>query len=467
MRHFRLILPVLLVLIATPGLADDWSRFRGPNGAGTSDATGLPAEFGLEKNVIWETEVPFGRSSPVIAGDRIFVSATEDGKFVTLALDRGTGKTIWKTAVEPTRKDEFHHDTDSATTTPVTDGSNVYVFFQEVGLVSFDKNGKERWRLELGPFRNFYSIAASPVLAGNTLLMLCDQAEGSFLVAVNKSNGKEIWRTNRPARLESYSTPILYPADGKPQSAIVVGSRWVDAYDLKTGKSQWALGDVGTGPVSSPVLVDDVLYISAPNHAENGWPPFEPIVKEHDTDGNGELSRNEVAEAWLAKHYGWLDHDGNDSISAADWTSLGNEMQNDNFGVYAVRLPSGDSEAEILWNYRKNIPEISTPVVHDGVLYMVEDGIVTSLDTKTGELIKRDRMTEGSPKVYASPVIADGKVYLGTLEGEMVVLKAGGEWTPLSTVDLGAEIWASPAVSDGSLYVRTRGKLYNFGAAGK
>jgi outer membrane protein assembly factor BamB len=466
MREIRRLLPVLLVLIAVPGFADDWSRFRGPNGSGTSTATGLPAEFGPEKNVIWTAEVPFGRSSPVIAGDRIFVSATEDGTFVTLALDRGTGKTIWKAVVEPTRKDEFHHDTDSATTTPVTDGSNVYVFFQEVGLLAFDKNGKERWRLPLGPFRNFYSIAASPLLAGNTLLMLCDQAEGSFLVAVDKNSGKQLWRANRPARLESYSTPVLYPAD-KPRSALVVGSRWVDAYDLKTGKSQWALGDVGTGPVSSPVLVGDVLYISAPNQGENGWPPFEPILKEHDADGNGELSREEVADAWLIKHFGWLDHDGNDSISAGDWSSLGNEMQNDNFGVYAVRLPTGDGKPEILWNYRKNIPEISSPVVHDGVLYMVQDGIVTSLNAETGELIKRDRMAEGSPKVYASPIVADGKVYLGTLEGEMVVIEAAGEWNKLSSVDLGDEIWASPAVAGGSLYVRTRGKLYNFGTAAK
>ena len=467
MRHTRTILPIFLALYAIPAAADDWPRFRGVNGSGTSTSTGLPTEFGPGKNKLWESAIPFGRSSPVIAGNRVFVSAVEDGKFVTLALDRRTGETIWRSTLERRRTDEFHHDTDSATTTPVTDGTNVYVFFQEVGLVAYDNHGKERWRLELGPFRNFYSIAASPLLAGNTLFMLCDQAEGSFLVAVNRKTGKEKWRRNRPARLESYSTPILYPEKGKPEALIVSGSRWIDAYEPTTGETLWTLGDVGTGPVSSPVLAGDTLFVNAPNHAENGWAPFDGIVQEHDKDKNGELSREEVAEAWLIEHFGWLDHDADGTISAKDWKAIGDEMVNDNWGVYAVRLPAGNGKPEVLWNYRKNVAEISSPLVHDGVFYMVQDSIVTSLDAKTGELLKRGRLGEGSAKVYASPIAADGKIYIGTLEGKMVVLSAGGEWETLASVDLDDEIWASPAIADGRLYVRTRGKLYSFGLAGE
>jgi outer membrane protein assembly factor BamB len=465
MPSSRAFLLLFLLLLALPVAAEDWSRFRGPNGSGTSSSTGLPAEFGPDKNKIWEAEVPFGRSSPVIAGDRIFVSAIEDGQLVTVALDRNSGETLWRSNLKRSRVDEYHHDTDSATTTPVTDGSNVYVFFQEFGLVSFDKKGKERWRLELGPFRNFYGIDASPLLAGDTLIMLCDQAEGSFLVAVNKDNGKQLWRRNRPARLESWTTPILYPATGKPKSVIVSGSQWVDAYDLATGKNRWALGDVGGGPVSSPVLVNDMLFVNAPNHGEQGWPPFEGILEEHDKDGNGELSREEVEDAWLAKHYGWLDTDADDVISVKDWNTLGELVASDNWGVYAIRLPDGEGEPKVVWNYRKNVAEISSPVVHDGVFYMVHDGIVTSLDAKTGELLKRGRLGEGSPKVYASPVAADGKIYIGTLDGTMVVLDAGGEWGTLMSIDFGDEIWASPAIADGNLYVRTRGKLYRFGAS--
>jgi len=462
MSRARTFLLLSLILFTLPLAAEDWSRFRGPNGSGTSSSIGLPVEFGPDKNKVWEADVPFGRSSPVIAGDRIFVSAVEDGRLVTMALDRRSGRTVWRSALERSRVDEYHHDTDSATTTPVTDGSNVYVFFQEFGLVSFDKNGTERWRLQLGPFRNFYGIAASPLLAGDTLIMLCDQAKGSFLVAVNKDSGKQQWRRNRPARLESYTTPILYPATGKPRAVIVSGSQWVDAFDLATGKNLWALGDVGAGPVSSPVLVEDMLFVNAPNHGEHGWPPFDGVLEEHDKDGNGELSRKEVEEAWLAKHYGWLDTDADGVISAEDWNTLGELVASDNWGVYAIRIPSGEGKPKIVWNYRKNVAEISSPIVHDGVFYMLQDGIVTSLDAKTGELLKRGRLGEGSPKVYASPVAADGKIYIGTLDGDMAVLEAGPTWSVLNTSDFGEEIWASPAIADGKIYVRTRGKLYSF-----
>jgi len=462
-RAIRVVFPLLTVLSTLVVAAEDWPRFRGPNGSGVSSSTGLPVEFGPDKNKVWEVEVPFGRSSPVIAGDRVFLSATEDGKLVTLAIDRGSGKTLWRSVLERAGKAEFHHDTDSSTPTPVTDGSNVYVFFHEFGLVAYDATGKERWKLPLGPFRNFYSIAASPLLAGNTLIMLCDQAQGSFIVGVNKDTGRETWRSNRPARLESYSTPALYPEKGEPQAVLVAGARWVDAYDPATGKSLWSVGDVGTGPVSSPVVAGDTLFINAPNHAESGWSPFDEVAKEFDKDASGGISRDEAAGGWVIEHFGWLDVDADGTITVKDWNALGQEMTNENWGVYAIRLPAAGGKAEKLWNYRKNVPEIASPLVHGGVFYMIHDGVLTSLDAKTGELIKRDRIVEGSPKVYASPVLADGKIYLGTLEGKLVVVKAGGEWSTLATVDLGDEIWASPAVVDGNLYVRTRGKLYRFG----
>ena len=230
MRRNRIVFLLAFVLVLTltvPASAENWTRFRGDNGSGVSGSKGVPTEFGPDKNKIWEADIPFGRSSPVIDDDRIYVSATDDGKFVTLALDRKTGKTLWSKTLAPSREAEFHHDTDSATTTPVGDGKNVYVFFQEYGLVSYDKHGKERWKVELGPFNNFYSIAASPVIGGNTLYMLCDQNQGSFLVALDTSNGKEKWRRNRPARLESYTTPILYPDTDKPEVVIVYGNAWV------------------------------------------------------------------------------------------------------------------------------------------------------------------------------------------------------------------------------------------------
>ncbi len=459
-------LTAALTLIALPLAAGQWSRFRGPNGSGLSDATGVPVEIGPETHVAWKTEVPFGRSSPVVAGEKIFLTAVDGGRLVTLAFDRESGKVLWRREIEPSHDAGLYKDTDSATPSPVTDGDNVYAFFHEAGLISYDGTGKERWRLPLGPFRNYYGIASSPVLAGGRLLLLCDQAKRSFLLALDKDSGKQLWRRNRPARLESYSTPILYPGAAAPEAVVVSGSRWVDAYDLATGKNLWTLGGVGTGPISSPVLSGETLFVGAHDHADNGWPPFDGLLEEHDDDKNGELTRAEVEGSWLFNHFGWLDPDASGEITAGDWEHMATELVNDNWGVHAIHVP-GTSEGakqkpEILWSYQQNVPYIPSPLVLDGVFYMVKDDVVTSLDAATGKLLKRGRLGAGKGKVYASPVAAGGKIYVGTLDGKLVVLNAGREWSVAQTNDLGEEIWASPAIAGGHLYVRTRAKLYDF-----
>jgi len=460
--------PLALFLFTLPLAAGEWSRFRGPNGSGLSNATGLPVEVGPETNKAWETAVPFGRSSPAVGTDRIFLTAVDGGKLVTLAVDRGSGKVAWRREVERREDAGLYKDTDSATPSPVTDGENVFAFFHEAGLVSYDGEGKERWRLALGPFRNYYGIASSPVLAGDVLLLLCDQAAGSFLLAVDKDTGKERWRRNRPARLESYSTPILHPGAAEPEAVVVSGSRWVDAYDLKTGKSLWTLGGVGSGPISSPVIDGGTLFVGAHDHADNGWPPFDGLPEEHDGAKNGRLAKAEVEGSWLFNHFGWLDPDASGEITAEDWAHMAEELVNDGWGVHAIRLPAaGAAKPEILWSYRQNVPYIPSPLVYDGVFYMVKDSIVTSLDPATGKLLKRGRLGDGKGKVYASPVAADGKIYVGTLDGKLVVLSPGGEWSVAHTNDLGEEIWATPAIVDGHLYVRTKSRLYDFVSAVK
>ena len=462
LTHRTLATAVVLSLVASTGIAEDWNRFRGPNGSGVSASTGLPVEFGPETNVVWATEIPFARSSPVFSGDQIFLTAIDDQKFTTLALNRQSGEILWRREIERNRTDEMHQATDSATPSPVTDGDNVYAFFQETGLVSYTAQGEKRWELDLGPFRNFYGIAASPVLAGDVLLLLCDQAEGSFLLAVDKSSGKQLWRQARPGRLEAYTTPILYPDTSQPQQVIVSGSNWVDAYDPISGKMLWTFNGVGAGPVSSPALKGDVLYVNAPDMAAEPPPAFSELAKEHDADQDGKLSKSEVEGTWMSEHYGWLDTDADGSFTAPDWESINQVVDNDNWGMNAIRIPGPNGEPELLWRNQQSVPYIPTPLVYDSVLYMVKDGIVTSLDPKTGEVHKRGRLTKGSPKMYASPVAGDGKIFFATLEGKVAVVEAGADWRVLSVNDLGEEIHASPAIADGHLYLRTRGRLYDF-----
>ncbi len=453
-----------LALLAPPAAGDEWSRFRGPNGSGVTAGAELPADL---DHTVWETPVPFGRSSPAVGESAIFLTAIEDGKLLTLAIDRVSGRELWRRELERDHVAELHRATDSATPTPVTDGTNVYAFFHEAGAVSYDATGKQRWQVPLGPFRNYYGIAASPVLAGDSLVLVCDQAQGSFLVALDAATGRERWRRARPARRESYTTPILIPGEDGRKLLLVAGSRWVDAYELATGDSAWTLGGLGTGPVSSPVTAGGLLFVNTIDHAPEPLPPFRELAAEHDADGDGELTRAELEGSWIYNNFGWVDVDGSGAVSEADWLSLGEEITNENWGLFGIRLPDAGSQAEVVWNHRQSIPYIPSPLVYDGVLYILKGNVLTSLDPATGKPHKRGRVKGVSGEVYASPVAADGKLWVGSLDGDLAVLAAGPDWRVLATRDLGEPIHATPAIAGDRLYVRTRGKLIGFGAPPK
>lgn len=159
---------------------NDWLQFRGPNGSGVADGSTLPAQFGPNKNLTWKASVPFGRSSPVVTADRVFLTASEGDKLVTLALDRKTGKMLWRRDVVRSHHSPMYKANDAASPTPVSDGKNVFVFFAELGLISYAPDGSERWRVPLGPFHSFYGMGGSPVLAGNSLIIRTRGALYSF-----------------------------------------------------------------------------------------------------------------------------------------------------------------------------------------------------------------------------------------------------------------------------------------------
>ncbi len=151
---------------------NEWLRFRGPNGTGVAEGFTLPAEFGSKKNLVWKTSVPFARSSPVVTADRVFLTASEGDKLITLALNRKTGKILWQREVVRARHMPIYRANDAASPSPVSDGKNVFVFFAELGLIAYGPDGTERWRVLLGPFNSFYGMGGSPVLASNTLVMV-------------------------------------------------------------------------------------------------------------------------------------------------------------------------------------------------------------------------------------------------------------------------------------------------------
>ncbi|MCC6538162.1 MAG: PQQ-binding-like beta-propeller repeat protein [Bryobacterales bacterium] len=454
-------LHLLLLLTASLACAADWARFRGPNGSGVAaDAKNVPAEFGPAKNVVWKTAVPFGRSSPVIAGGRIFLTATEGYSLVTLAYDAATGRELWRRAVPRARSEKHYKANGTASPTPAADASGVYVFFSDFGLIAYTHAGEERWRLPLGPVRNYYGVSSSPVLAGGLLIQLVDQSKGSFLLAVDPATGKQRWRAERTDAMEGWGIPIAHE-----DQLIAVGTNRVYSYHLATGEPRWSYPLPSAGSMGSPVIHGDTVIVTASGFSQPWLPPFAAPVAKLDKDGDGQLSAAESKnEQDWAEHFPGLDADGNGRIDQREWDQM-RALGIGEFGAVALPLASrGKLDASAArWRFKRNLPYVPAPVLYNGIFYMVKDGgIVTALDPATGALHKQGRADKAPGQYLASPVAADGKIYLASEEGKVTVLKATADWAVLAVNDLGEECYATPAIVGDRLVMRTRSALYAF-----
>ncbi len=456
---------VIVLMIAATGWAEDWNRFRGPNGSGVSTATGLPVVFGANRNMDWRVEVPFGRSSPILSADQVVITGTDGQKLVTLSLDRKTGQVRWRKELLRDRAQKIFKGNDTATPSPAWDGRNFYVFFPDFGIVSYAPDGKERWQLKLGPFNSFYGVSASPIVHGNTLIQVVDQKKDSFIIAVNKDTGHVRWRKDRPqAKTEGYATPVVWvPENGKAQ-AIVSGAYQIDAYAIDTGQNVWWVGKQGTSPISTPVLVNDLIFSTSVGADKPAYPPW-ATLSALDKDQDAKISAAEAqAHPELKDHFGWADRDGDGFLTEAEWDEVLKESVSE-YGLAAIRVGgTGDQTGtHILWRYKKEYSGITSPLVYQNVLYTVKDGgIVTSLNPVTGTVYKIGRSKDAIEAYFASPVAADGKVYLVSQDGKVSVLKADPLWEVLAVNDLGEECQATPAIGAGSIYLRTAKALYSF-----
>ncbi len=455
--------------LAVCAWAADWPRFRGQNGAGIADTSNLPVSFGPDKNLLWKTSVLPGYSSPILGGRRLFFTAHDKDKLYTIALDRNTGKELWR---RPSPKDTKPKLPNSPVSpSPVTDGSNVYVFFESFGLMSYDADGNERWRLPLGPFKAApYGMGSSPIVSGSRLFLLCDMDTGSFLLAVEKDSGKVVWKKERPEVTHGFSTPIVYePPQGFPQ-LIVSGSYQVAGYSAETGDKLWWVTGLSWQAKSLPVIHNGILYVHSwmASISDLGQPaniePFEKVLEAHDANKDGRLSPDEAPNKDMKQLFFLFDLNKDGFIDKAEWDV---QFARNNFknGLYGIRLGgTGDvTNKHVLWRYEKTLPNIPSPIYYKDVLYLLrEGGILTSFMPKTGEVLKQGRVDGALDAYFASPVAADDKLYLVTKSCKVAVLKAVAQWGVLAVNDLQDDCWATPAIADGRIYIRTQTAVYAF-----
>jgi len=467
-----MLLLLLLVLIAPRLEAGDWSRFRGPNGNGVQDGARLPVELSATRNVVWKTALPPGYSSPVVSGDRIFLTGYEGDKLLTISLDRATGKEQWRRESPRDRREKLDQRNGPASPTPVADGKNVYVFFSDYGLLSYTFAGEERWRTPLGPFSNVYGMGGSPILAGDLVVLVCDQSRGSFAAAFRQSDGREIWRTPRPDAVSGHSTPIVYDPPGGPRQVVAPGSFRMDYYAAATGEIVSWVGGLPGEMKSGPVLVGDTIYINGFASPDNDpgqqviVPPFAEMLAKHDADKDGKISPAEAPDERTRKYFVFIDLDEDGAADAAEWRTWSNGSASEN-GLLAFRAGGrGDQTGKgLLWRYSRSVPQLPTTLVYRGTLYMINDGgILTTFDAASGAVKNQARLRGAVDHYYASPVAGDGKVYIVSQTGVVVVLDADRDQAVLSTGQMEDEVYATPAIADGRVFIRTRGALYCFGS---
>lgn len=460
---FSISLASLLAAPVTPLVSEDeWPRFRGPNGTGLSGGATAPVEFGSAESLQWSASVPYGSSSPVVTRDAVYVTGADEEGLAVVCVERESGEVRWQHRIERANPTEVYPANDSASPSPVTDGENVYAFFPEFGLVSCDAAGEERWRLELEPFVSFYGMAASPVLVGDAIVLLADQQQGSYMIAVDKDSGEPRWRTTRAGQIESWATPVVYPVEA-PTQVIAFGSFSVCGYSLETGEELWRVPGLGYAPVCSPVLDGERLYVCTPYHGELPLPSFEVLLGS-DANENGVIE-SEEAQGEMADHFGWADANKDGHIDREEWEFCLEGMNTRDYGLVAFDLAplAEDGEARELWRYKRGLPSIASPIVVGELIYTIRDGgVLTGLDTNSGEAVVRKRVDGLDGEVWASPIATADRLYLASNGGRVVVQGVGAEGATLAVNELDAELVGTPALAGGALYVRTRDGLRSY-----
>jgi outer membrane protein assembly factor BamB len=439
------LLALLTVAVAAQSRrADNWSSFRGDHAAGVARDENLPETWDAQKgaNVKWKTPIPgLAHSSPVVWGDRVFVTtavssrgndsfrhglfgdgdASDDRssqQWRVYALDRRTGKIVWQqTAYEGVPREKRHVKASYANSTPATDGRYVVAFFGSQGLYAYDMKGRLAWKKDLGVLNaGAYDLpeyewgtASSPIIYKDTVIVQCDTQTGSFLLAADVKTGKTVWKTPRE-ELPSWGTPTIYP--GKDRTELITNaSNFIRGYDPATGKELWRLGGSSKITAPTPVFSGDLIVVAS------GRRPEAPLfVVRAGATGDITLGAGQTSNKYVA------------------------------------------------WSRQARGSYMPTPLIYDEHLYVLANqGIFDCYDLKTGAEIYREHLPHKGGGFSASPVAADGRIYLSSEDGDIFVVRAGAKFELLATNPMNDLLMATPAISSGTMFVRTQHEVFAIG----
>lgn len=452
--------------------ADDplaWPRFRGPNGSGVAEGQKPPVEFGPDKNLKWKTPVPPGLSSPIVAGDKLVITAFEGNKLQTIAHDRATGKEAWRATAPHKKLEPFHKSEGSpAASTSVTDGKRIVSYFGSCGLFCYDLNGKELWRLEMpaAATAGDFGTGASPIIVDGRVVLVRDESNGPKILAADLENGALKWETKRLSRT-SYCTPIVWNTAAGPE-IVAAGHARMFGYDLKTGAEKWSVGGVPSANASSPVTEGALLLFAGgamgPDDKEFQMPSYDSMLKDLDKDADGALSREEGEKAFQG-FFDNQDLNKDGRLTREEWDLLAKYMSEGKNSAFALK-PGGQgdlADTHVVWKQTKGLPYIASPIAYGGKFIMLKDGgIVTAYDPRSGSQLYQERVA-ASGTYYASPVAANGHLYFVALaDGTVSVVEASAQPKQVATTKLGERTAATPAIANNTLYIRTDKHLYAF-----
>ena len=435
MRASTVAVALILVLsaVTVDARAQEWPSFRGPRGSGVSADARPPLTWNVASrvNVAWRTPIPgLGHSSPVVAGDRIYLTTaianSAAAQAVTLgdadvagvdpakdlvphvwqvmALDRTTGAIVWTRGVHRgVPRVKRHVKSSHASATPATNGTVVVAMLGSEGLYAFDANGNQLWHADLGVLSvgladepdYEWGPASSPVIQGDLVIVQNDRYRDSYLIAFNLQSGKEVWRSSRE-ELPAWSTPLVH-VSGATETIVTNSPRFLRGHDLRTGRERWRIEDrEGQVKVSSPVAAGELAILTG------GWPPAARPI-------------------------------------------------------HAVRVADGS----IAWQHERGSPYTTTPIVVDGLVYIVTDnGILSAYRVADGTRVYQQRLAKDAGGFSASPVAAAGRIYFAGEDGRIYVIRAGPNFELLATNDMGEVCMATPAAVGDMLLVRTKSHLY-------